>query len=123
MPWSIDARIPLVMVPDEAELAAALAGGRPAALLMEAPPVEKPAGAVALASFDMSGPVHAASCTCCVSRGPAALALDRLFQARVHGGCGWFERVVALVENDAARAEVGAALRDDALTAARFRVG
>ena len=38
MPWSLDARIPIVMVADPAALAAALdaalAGGRPAALLL-----------------------------------------------------------------------------------------
>lgn len=123
MTWSIDARIPLLMVADEAALATVLATGKPAALLMEAPPMVKPEGAVALASFDLSGPTHAAACACCAGRGPAAQALDRLFQARVRGACAWFERVVALAETEAARAEIAAALRDDAVTAARFRAG
>jgi hypothetical protein len=120
MTW-LDARIPLEIVPDTVALAAALAGGRPAAVLVEAPPPPLPAGAVALASFDLSGPTHAPACTCCAGRGPAATALDRLFQARVRGACGWFERVVVLVETPAAGAELAATLREDALTAARFR--
>lgn len=121
MAWSVDARIPLVTVPDEAALAAALADGRPAAVLAEAPPPARPEAAVALVSFDLTGPQHVAGCACCAGRRPAALALDRLFQARVRNACPWFERVVALAETDAARAEIAAALRDDALTAARFR--
>jgi hypothetical protein len=121
MTWSLDARIPLLTVPDAAALAAALAAGRPAAVLAEAPPPDKPAGAVALVSFDLSGPAHVAGCACCAGRSAAAAALDRLFQARVRGGCDWFERVVALAETAAARAEIAAALRHDALTAARYR--
>ncbi len=121
MAWSLDARIPLVTVPDEAALAAALAAGRPAAVLAEAPPPEMPAGAVALVSFDLSGPTHAVGCACCAGRSPVAAALDRLFQARVRGHCGWFERVVALAETDQARADLAQALREDAVTAARFR--
>jgi hypothetical protein len=121
MAWSLDARIPLVTVADEAGLAVALAAGRPAAVLAEAPPPAMPAGAVALVSFDLSGPTHAAGCACCAGRSPAAAALDRLFQARVRNQCGWFERVVALAETEAARAEITQALREDAVTAARFR--
>jgi hypothetical protein len=120
MPW-LDARIPLEIVPDEAALAAALATGRPGAVLVEAPPPALPPGAVALVSFDLSGPTHAVGCACCAGRGPVATALDRLFQARVRGACAWFDRVVALAETDLARAEVAAALKDDAVTAARFR--
>ena len=123
MAWSIDARIPLVTVAEPAALEAALAAGRPAAVLAEAPPPDKPAGAVALVSFDLSGPVHVAGCACCQGRSTAAAALDRLFQARVRGACGWFERVVALAETEAARAEIAAALAGDPVTAARFRAG
>ncbi len=120
MPW-LDARIPVETVTDEAALASALAAGKPAAVLAEAPPPALPPGAAALVSFDLSGPTHAIGCACCAGRSPAATALDRLFQARVRGACGWFERVVALAETDLARAEVAAALKDDAVTAARFR--
>jgi hypothetical protein len=123
MPWSIDARIPLVTVSDLPALEAALAAGRPAAVLAEAPPPDRPAGAVALVSFDLTGPTHAVGCACCAGRSAAAAALDRLFQARVRGACGWFERVIALAETEAARAEIAAALTDDAVTVARFRPG
>jgi hypothetical protein len=133
MPWSLDARIPIVMVADPAALAAALdaalAGGRPAALLLGPAPAgasrpdAPPPGAVALARFDLSAAAHAAACACCAGRGPAAVALDTLFQARIRNSCPWFERVVALAETPAARTEIEAALAGDAVTAARFRAG
>ena len=80
-----------------------------------------PANAIALASFDPFATGHAGGCACCGGRSPAAAALDRLFQARIRGACPWFERVVALAETPAALDAVVAALRDDAVTAARFR--
>lgn len=129
MPWSLDARIPIVIVADEAALAAALEGDRPAAALLgpvregAARPDAPPPGAVALGRFDLSGPLHAAACACCAGRGAAAVALDALFQARVRNACPWFDRVVALAGTPAARAEVEAALDRDAVTAARFRAG
>ena len=133
MPWSLDARIPIVIVADPAALAVALdtalAGGRPAAVLLgpaaqgASQPDAPPPGAVALARFDLSGPAHAAACTCCAGRGPAAAALDTLFQARIRNTCPWFERVVALAETPEAEAEIAAALTRDAVTAARFRAG
>ena len=121
MAWTLDARLPVVIVRDPAGLAAALAAGPGAAILAEAPPPAKPDGAVALASFDLAVPFHAGGCACCGGRSPAAAALDRLFQARVRGACPWFERVVALAETEAARDAVSAALVDDAVTATRFR--
>lgn len=120
MPWTLDARLPVVIVADAARLAAALTDGPKAAVLAEAPPPPMPEGAAALAGFDAFLP-HAAGCGCCGGRPPAAAALDRLFQARVRGACPWFERVVALAETPEAREAVAAALRDDAVTAARFR--
>ncbi len=129
MTWSLDARIPIVMVADLAALAAALAGGRPAAVLLgpQAPASSQlegmPPGAVAMARFDLSAPAHAAACACCAGRGPAAAALDQLFQARVRNTCPWFERVLALAETPAAQAEVTAALNGDAVTTSRFRAG
>ncbi|MDB5371600.1 MAG: hypothetical protein JWP04_242 [Belnapia sp.] len=118
MAWTVDARIPLLLVADAAGLATALAGG-PAAVLAEAPAPSVP-GAIAVESFDASLP-HAMACTCCNGRSPAAAALDRLFLARVRGQCGWFTRVVALASNPVAQAQVAAALEGDALTTARFR--
>jgi hypothetical protein len=123
MPWSIDARIPLATVHDEAALAASLAEGRPAAVLAEGAAPESLAGVVAVEVFDAFAPAHALGCACCAGRSAAAAALDRLFQARVRGGCAWFERVVALAPGAAAQAEVAAALAGDALTKARFRAG
>jgi hypothetical protein len=122
MAWTVDARIPLLVVADAAGLAAALAPGEiggPAAVLAEAPalPVD---GAMAAESFEADMP-HAIACTCCNGRSPAAAALDRLFQARVRGRCGWFTRVVALAGSEAARVQVAEALAGDALTSARFR--
>jgi hypothetical protein len=121
MAWSIDARIPLTLLEDGPALAAALAAhGGDAALLLAAPPGALPQAAMAQASF-VPGLAHAGACACCAGRGAAAAALDRLFQARARGQCGWFARVLAVAEG-AARAEVEAALRDDAVTAARFRL-
>ena len=42
MAWTLDARIPLLLVKDEAGLDAALAAGPPAALLAEAPALARP---------------------------------------------------------------------------------
>ncbi|WP_368415453.1 hypothetical protein [Falsiroseomonas sp.] len=129
MSWSLDARIPILIVADPAALTAALAGGRPAAVLLGPAPEgasrsdAPPPGAVALARFDLSGPAHAAACACCAGRSPAAVALDTLFQARIRNTCPWFERVVALAEAPVAQAEIAAALASDAVTAARFRAG
>ena len=120
MAWTVDARIPLLVVADAAGLAAALAGGEVAVLAeAPAPPVD---GAMAVESFEADMP-HAVACTCCNGRSPAAAALDRLFQARVRGRCGWFTRVVALAGSEPARVQVAEALAGDALTVARFRLG
>jgi hypothetical protein len=121
MAWSIDARIPVTLLPDPAALPAALAGGRPAALLAEA---EAPAdtGARATETFT-SAAAHPAACACCAGRSGAALALDRLFQARAKGTAAWFDRVVVLAPSAAARADLAQALAADALTSARYRAG
>lgn len=126
MAWTLDARIPLRLVDSEAALAAALAAGPKTAVLAEAPAGQEapggPAnGGVALETFDATLP-HAMACACCHGRPPAAAALDRLFQARVRGRCGWFDQVVGLVGSAAARAQLAAALDDDAVTTARFRL-
>lgn len=120
MAWSLDARIPVTLLPDAAALEAALAAGRPAAVVSAAPP-PKPRGAVAAVSFDAGVAAHLAGCACCQGRSAAAQALDRLFQARARNACAWFDRVLVLDE-DGAGAEILAALREDALAAARFRM-
>ncbi|WP_241671204.1 hypothetical protein [Dankookia rubra] len=120
MAWTLDARIPLLVTADTATLAAALAAGPKAAVLAAAPAPALPEGAVTTGSFDAMQS-HAAACSCCAGRSPAAAALDRLFQARVRGQCPWFDRVVALAETAEARAAIASALVEDAVTAARFR--
>jgi hypothetical protein len=122
MSWSLDARIPLTLVTDETALAAALATGPAAAILAEAPPPTLPQDAIALVSFDWAMP-HAVACGCCGGRSAVATALDRLFQARVKGATGWFQRVIAFAPSAEAQASVLAALREDAVTLARFRTG
>ncbi|WP_043359359.1 hypothetical protein [Belnapia sp. F-4-1] len=119
MAWTLDARIPLLLVEDEAALDRVLADGPPAAVLAEAPALPRPHRAVEAFAAE----AHVAACSCCNGRPAAAVALDRLFQARVRGHCAWFERVVALAASAAGRAQVLAALSGDAVTAARFRPG
>lgn len=120
MPIFADARIPVAVVADEAALAAGLPG-KPAAILAEAPPPVLPPGAVALASFDLYVPTHPSGCGCCGARSPVAVALDRLFLARVKGDAPWFDRVLAFLPAEDSRAALAAALRDDAVTVGRFR--
>lgn len=122
MAWTLDARTPVTLVADEAALAAALAAGPPAAIVSEAPPPPLPAGAVALVSFDATKTTHAAGCSCCAGRSPAAAALDGLFQARVRNACPWFDRVVALAETPEAAASLREALARDPVASARFRL-
>ena len=123
MPWTLDARIPLVILADAAALPALLTAGGPAAVLAEAPAPARPDGAVAAEAFAPAMAAHPAACNCCAGRSPAAAALDRLFQARVRGSVPWFERVVALAGTEAGQQEIAAALSGDAVTAARFRAG
>jgi hypothetical protein len=120
--WTLDARMPVMVVANAAALAAALAAGPPAAVLAEAPlPPALSSGAAALEGFEAWMP-HAAACGCCGGRPPVAVALDRLFQARVRGQCAWFERVLALAETPEAFQAVAATLNEDAVTVARFRL-
>lgn len=121
MSWSIDARIPVFLLPDTDALAGALAGGKPAAVISAAPPAPMPEGAACAVSFEAGVTSHAAACACCQGRSPAAQALDRLFQSRVRGQSAWFDRVL-LLDEDGAGAAVTAALREDSLAVARFRL-
>jgi hypothetical protein len=121
MAWSLDARIPVTLLPDAAALAAILAGGRPAALLAEGSAPD-PAQAPATETFAPEAR-HPAACACCAGRSAAARALDRLFQDRVRGRVAWFDRVVVLAATPEGRAELALALAQDPLTTARFRAG
>ncbi|MBI0536099.1 hypothetical protein D9599_10995 [Roseomonas sp. KE2513] len=121
MPVFADGRIPVLPVPDEPAMRASLAARPGAAILAEAPPPVLPEGAVAMASFDLYLSSHPQACTCCGGRSPLSQALDRLFLARVKGQARWFDRVVALVPGEDARSALAAALREDAVTASRYR--
>ena len=71
------------------------------------------------ASFAPSAqPAHPVGCTCCAARSEDALALDRLFLARVRGEVPWFRRVVVRADDAALRD----ALTADPVLSARFRV-
>lgn len=118
MTWSLDARIPVSLVPDPAALAEALAAGKPAAVI--AGP-DAPAGGVASESFVPGASPHAVACACCQGRGEAAQALDRLFQARVRGTVPWFDRVLVLDARGLGE-ETRQALTQDKLAAARYRL-
>jgi hypothetical protein len=113
-----DSRVPITYLPAAEALAAWLDAGGPAAVLTDAPAA--PEGAVATERFD-ARPPHRFGCGCCAGRSAAAVALDRLFQGRARGRSAWFDRVAVVAANPAAQAQVAAALREDALTQARFR--
>ncbi|WP_249732147.1 hypothetical protein [Roseococcus sp. SDR] len=117
----MDARIPVSILPEPGALAAALAAGKPAAVVTLAPPGPMPEGAACAVTFEAGVTAHAVACACCQGRSPAAQALDRLFQARVRGQARWFDRVLVLDEEGAGEA-VRAALTEDSLAAARFRL-
>jgi hypothetical protein len=65
---------------------------------------------------------HPAGCVCCTPRGPVAEALGRLFLARARGEVAFFRSVVAVVATPAGEATVQAALAEDQVSAARFRL-
>ncbi len=111
-------RIPVTILPDAAALPGWLAAGGPAALLSDAAPAS--GGAVATEAFDPRPP-HRFGCACCAGRSGAAVAFDRLFQARARGRSPWFDRIAVLALTPPGQAQVAAALREDALTLARFR--
>jgi hypothetical protein len=115
-----DSRVPITCLPGAEALAAWLGAGGPAAVLTDMTGLAT--GAVATERFD-ARPSHRLGCGCCAGRSAAAVALDRLFQGRARGRSPWFDRVAVLATSPAARAQVEAALREDALTLARFRAG
>ena len=65
---------------------------------------------------------HAVGCSCCTPRGPVATALGGLFLARARGELPWFRSVVAVTHSAAGADAVRAALDEDVVTRARFRV-
>lgn len=113
-----DARIPVTLLPGAEALAGWLAQGGPAALLTDA--AAPPPGPVATERFDPR-PLHRIGCVCCAGRSAAAVALDRLFQARARGRSPWFDRLAVIAGTSAGAAQIAAALHEDALALARFR--
>lgn len=91
------------------------------ALLLEG---DLPADRPAAARFSVAPRLgsHPAGCPCCAPRGPVALALGALFLARARGELPWFRSVVAVTRTASGAAAVRAALAEDAVTAARFRL-
>lgn len=65
---------------------------------------------------------HRGGCLCCAPRGPAAAALARLFLARARGEVAFFSEILALPETAAGAAAIRAALAEDMLTRARWRL-
>ncbi|WP_230167030.1 hypothetical protein [Roseomonas sp. CECT 9278] len=108
----------MTMLAGPAALDGYLAQGGAAALVTDA--AAPPPGFVAAQTIARR-PLHRALCGCCGGRSEAAIALDRLFQARARGHAPWFGRVAVLVASPALRRDLEAAISADALTMARFR--
>ena len=121
MAWSVDARIPVSILPDAASVAEALARGKPAALV-GGPESNLPGQpAATTASFPVGAEAHPVACACCVGMGRslAATVLAQLFQARARGTVPWFDRVLVLPE---AGEEIRAALAGDSFVSAWFKL-
>jgi hypothetical protein len=65
---------------------------------------------------------HAIGCACCLPRGPAAQALGHLFLARARGDVPFFREVLAVAVTTPGEAAVRAALAEDPVVSARFRL-
>ncbi len=97
--------------------------GAGAALLIEAAEgTPLPASPAGIARFVLPATAHLPGCACCLPRGPVAVALGRLFLARARGEVPFFDTVVAVVQGEAGAKAVRAALQDDVVTRARFRL-
>jgi hypothetical protein len=81
-----------------------------------------PEGAIAMHfTVPAPGSDHPAGCACCIPRGPAAEALTRLFLGRARAELPWFGRV-HVIAAAAGRQAVLAALEEDPVVSARFRL-
>lgn len=112
MTWSVDARVPVVL----ASLSEVREGD---AILVEGAPAAMDG---ARESFLPAPGGHVAGCACCMARGSAAIALDRLFQRRARGEVGFFRRVVVVTATAEGDLDVWSALRNDPVASARFRL-
>ena len=71
--------------------------------------------------FSIKLPGHLPGCSCCVARSPAATALAAVFRARATGAAPYFNQLLVLA-SPAGRLDIEAALAQDALCRARFRL-
>jgi hypothetical protein len=71
--------------------------------------------------FSTKLPGHLPGCSCCVARSPAATALASVFRARATGTAPYFNQLL-IFSSPAGRLDIEAALAQDALCRARFRL-
>lgn len=71
--------------------------------------------------FAATRPGHAIGCACCPPRGAGAEALSHAFRARATGAAPFFKRVMVLASANGA-AEITAAVEQDAVSRARYRL-
>jgi len=64
---------------------------------------------------------HATGCACCIPLGPVAAALAAMFRARATNAAPFFTRVIVLA-SPAGQEAIRAALSNDVLTSARYRL-
>ncbi len=100
--WQVDARVPV-------RFGAAGDGGADEAMLVEG------------VAFTAGAPGHVVGCACCGGRSDAARALGELFTDRAKGRVAPFQRVL-VVATELGRDAIRAAVRDDSVASARFRL-
>lgn len=81
---------------------------------------DAPAGAYAV-RFSAGDGRHKPGCACCAGRSNAAEALGRIFRARATAAAPFFTELIVLA-SEAGQAAIHAALTEDLMARARFRV-
>ncbi len=76
---------------------------------------------VHILQFTTSLPGHLPGCSCCTGRSPAATALAAAFRARAMGESHFFKQLI-VISTPAGKRAIKAALTQDALCRARFRL-
>lgn len=121
MRWSLDARIPVRLLEDPSDTAAGAPSG---AVVLAEDGAALPPGPARVERFAAPpATAHPIGCACCQPRNPVAIALDRLFMARLKGEVAWFDTILAVVRSADGQAAIRAALEQDSVAAARFRIG
>jgi hypothetical protein len=72
-------------------------------------------------SLPVSAFGHVPGCACCIPRGPAAAAFAAMFRARATNAAPFFTRVI-VIASSAGQDAIRAALSNDVLTSARYRL-